>query len=272
MKKKLITAAVLTFAAITLVVATVFTTLAILADSSAVSNTFTVGSVTIKMFETKVNEDGEPIVPKEEVDGNSYHLIPNKSYTKDPTIRITTTNASDEMFLFVKSTNQIREIEAGNLPSATAETPKSMRKQMEANGWVEFIQSGNGMDIVWVYGKRDPITGVISPTAVNCNFEQVGLNGQPVANVNAGEFRLCEGFTVGDVDGATVNLYGAAVVKFNAFAIQTTKVDTDNDNTVAKNSWESIKNTFPYEGGINEPKNPYDASADPYAPVAPVTP
>ena len=55
MKKKLITAALLTVAAITLVVATVFTTLAFLADSSAVSNTFTVGNVGIDMKESPVD-------------------------------------------------------------------------------------------------------------------------------------------------------------------------------------------------------------------------
>ena len=47
MKKKLITATLLTLTAIVLVVATVFTTIAYLTSSSAVTNTFTVGKVNL---------------------------------------------------------------------------------------------------------------------------------------------------------------------------------------------------------------------------------
>ena len=62
MKKKLLTAMILTLAAVALVVATVFTTIAYLTASSAVSNTFTVGNVAITMFETKVDENGVQMV------------------------------------------------------------------------------------------------------------------------------------------------------------------------------------------------------------------
>lgn len=253
MKKKLITAAVLTVAAITLVVATVFTTLAFLADSAAVSNVFTVGNVAITMFETKVGTDGEAIEPKEEVDTNSYHLVPGNTYVKDPTIRITSTSAQDTMFLFVKSSNQIRGIEAGNFkdkdgnldPSA----PDTMRKQMEANGWVEYVMSKDGIDIVWVYGTRDD-AGVITPLPVSKTSLQDNGTG------NLGEFRLCQEFTI--AEKADVSLYSAAKVTFTAFAIQK---DGVNDTYKA---WDTIKETFPYEGGIIDPVNPYDSTKGPY--------
>ena len=264
MKKKLLTAAALVMAAITLVATTAFITYAILADSASVTNSFTVGSVTIEMFETKVDEDGKPIEPKEEVDKNSYHLIPNSTYTKDPTIRITTTNASDEMYLFVKSTNQIRDIESGNVDADS--TKLTMRQQMEKNGWVEFIQSEDKRDIVWVYGTRAE-NGVITPIPVNCDYVQKLGDGTDNAK---GEFRLCEEFTVGNVDAATVNIYGAAVVQFNAFAIQTTHVDSNDANELAKVSWDAIKNAFPYEGGIFNPINPYDNSKSGDAAYLPV--
>ena len=108
MKKKLLTAVVLTLCAVALVAGSVFATIAFLADFSAVSNTFTVGSVGIDMKETKVDENGIAIDGAAKVDGNSYHLVPNKTYKKDPTIYIDKTDAKDKMYLFVKSSNQIR--------------------------------------------------------------------------------------------------------------------------------------------------------------------
>ena len=107
MKKKLLTALALTMAAVTLVVCSVWATVAYLTASSGVSNVFTVGDVSITMFETKVNSDGTPVEPREEVDANSYHLLPNKKYTKDPTIRINSKLKDDEMFLYVKSSNLV---------------------------------------------------------------------------------------------------------------------------------------------------------------------
>lgn len=272
MKKKLITAALLTVAAITLVVATVFTTLAFLADSSAVSNTFTVGNVGIDMKESPVDENGVIIKDAAKVDGNSYHLKPNGTYAKDPTIYIETTNANDSMFLYVKSNNMIRNVEAGNVKDKDGKpiptTKKTMRQQMEANGWVEFIQSGDGVEIIWVYGTRAD-NGVITPTPVNCESVQnvVNAEGKLVSSGRTkGQFRLCEEFTIGNVDNAALNLYGGTTVTFTGFAIQTSTVDPAENNLV-KSSWDNIKETFPVNCSINDPKNPYDSTKGPYEPA-----
>lgn len=251
MKKKLIAAISLTMAAITLVVCSVFATVAYLTASSGVSNVFTVGNVSITMYETKVDSDGVPVTPAAKVDANSYHLVPNKQYMKDPTIKITSLLEEDEMYLYVKSSNQIRKAEAGNQPDADASTPKSMRQQMVDNGWVEFVRSGDGVEIIWVYGTRDPATGVITPTAVNPTKTQLrgdGSTGEP------GEFRLCESFTIHK--DANVSLYGAASVNFTAFAIQTSGLDT------VQAAWEVIKQSYPYDCGIVNPVNPYNNSTE----------
>ena len=272
MKKKFLTATLLTFAALTLVVVTVFVTLAFLADFSAVSNTFTVGSVGIDMKATKVDINGAIIEGEEnvKVDGNSYHLVPNETYKKDPTIYIDKTDTKDHMYLFVKSSNQIRGVEAGNIPGANGELPtdakKTMREQMEANGWVEFIRSGDGVEIVWVYGTRNIETGIIEPTKVNCDSEQLGVDGTKVQNVNKGEFRLCEEFTIGNVDSTKLGLYGGLTVTFTGFAIQTSEVEAT-ENKLVKASWDSIKDTFPVDCSIVNPVNPYKSELDAYAPA-----
>lgn len=269
MKKKLLTAVVLTLCAVALVAGSVFATIAFLADFSAVSNTFTVGSVGIDMKETKVDENGIAIADAPKVDGNSYHLIPNKTYKKDPTIYIDKTEAKDMMYLFVKSNNQIRAVEEGNIldkdgnPVATEN--KTMRQQMEANGWVEFIQSGDGVEIIWVYGTRNEDTGVITPTAVNCDSKQFNTEGCP-----AGEFRLCENFTIGNVDSNKLGFYGGLTVTFTGFAIQTSQVP-EAGNELVLTSWNSIKHTFPVNCAIANPVNPYNnewTEEKAYLPVA----
>lgn len=258
MKKKLLTATVLTLCAVALVVSSVLVTIAYLTASSGVSNVFTVGNVSITMYETQVDSNGVPVKPYKAVDANSYHLVPEKTYVKDPTIKVTSLLEQDEMYLYVKTSNQIRKAEAGNQPDADENTPLSMRQQMINNGWVEYVRSGDGVEIVWVYGTRDPETGVITPTAVNPTKTQV--RGDRSIGP-AGEFRLCEEFTIHK--DAKVELYGAASVNFTAFAIQTSGLDT------VQKAWDGIKQTYPYDCGIVNPVNPYNGSeTNPYDPVA----
>ena len=275
MKKKILTASLLLLCAVALVATSVLTTVALLTSSAGVSNVFTVGDVKISMFESKVNSAGQPLdadgnlasvtnKPAEKVDTNSYHLIPGETYVKDPTIYINS-GEMDDMYLFVKSTNMIRSAEAGNYSDRTASTPKSMREQMHANGWVEFVRSGDGVEIVWVYGTRDS-DGVITPTPVNKATKQF-RNG--VEYSVAGEFRLCDSFTV--YQHADVSLYGAASVSFTGFAIQKNGFtgDTNEGQDLTKAAWEAIKGSFPYNTGIVGPVNPYSgATGDDAAYVA----
>ena len=264
MKKKLLTAVVLTLCAVALVVGSVLTTIALLTSSSGVSNVFTVGNISIDMKESKVNSDGKlvdasgnEITPADtdkivKTDTNSYHLLPGKTYIKDPTIYIT--SDTDKMYLFVKSANLIRRAEAGNYNDRvrdedpnTTDTPLSMREQMEAKGWVEYVRSGDGTEIVWVYGTRNFETGEITPTVVSKSTHP--------------EIKICDSFTIHE--NVDVSVYGAAHVTFTAFAIQTTGFDgADSANThdLTKAAWTAVKNSFPYQCGIVNPINPYNTN------------
>jgi predicted ribosomally synthesized peptide with SipW-like signal peptide len=251
-EKKLLVAVSLTVAAMVLVVVSVLGTIAYLTASSAVSNVFTVGNIQIKMFEHKVNSDGTLDDSMKEVDTNSYHLVPGKSYIKDPTIRILSKFQEDKMYLFVKSSNQIRTIEEGNVSTAS-DKKASMRAQTEANGWVQYVKSGDGIDIVWVYGTRQA-DGTIVPTPVDPTYKQTESS-------EPSEIKLFDHFTI-DKD-ANVSLYAAAKVTLTGFAIQTAGMED------ASAAWEAIKKTYPYEGGIINPVNPYtdDETVGPYTPV-----
>lgn len=97
--------------AVLLVVATVVGTLAYLTDRETVTNTFTVGDVQITLDEAKVTPDGEKIIPEQRVKSNSYHLIPGKSYVKDPTL--TVEEGSEEAYVRMRVTiNKLAELDA----------------------------------------------------------------------------------------------------------------------------------------------------------------
>ena len=100
-------------------------TIAYLMDDASVTNTFTIGNVTITLDESLVTPYGElakyegndkkiVALTKEEMaaegfeqetvdDGNTYKLIPGHEYTKDPTIHVGET--SEDCWLFVKVEN-----------------------------------------------------------------------------------------------------------------------------------------------------------------------
>ena len=81
-------ALLLTLCAVLLVAASVMGTMAYLTSTDKVENTFTVGNVTIKLDEAKVNTDGTLVEGAARVKANSYKLLPGHTYTKDPTVTV----------------------------------------------------------------------------------------------------------------------------------------------------------------------------------------
>lgn len=77
-------------------------TVAYLTSTDNVKNTFTIGSVNIKMDEAKVNTDGTPVEGADRVQANDYLLIPGHTYTKDPTV--TVLKGSEESYVRMKVT------------------------------------------------------------------------------------------------------------------------------------------------------------------------
>ena len=73
--------------AVLLVVGSVLGTLAYFTDQDTVTNTFTVGEVSITLDEADVKPDGT-IDTNDRVKENEYHLLPGHTYTKDPTVTV----------------------------------------------------------------------------------------------------------------------------------------------------------------------------------------
>lgn len=101
----------LSMCAVLLVAVSIFGTLAYLTDRDTVTNTFTVGSVGLKLDEADVKPDGSyETNPDSRVQANEYHLLPGHTYYKDPTV---TVNAGSEdayvrMIVTVKNIDQLK--------------------------------------------------------------------------------------------------------------------------------------------------------------------
>lgn len=110
-------------------------TLAYLTSQDSVTNTFTVGNVTITLDEAKVNPDGTLVTGEGagRVEANSYKLIPGHTYVKDPTIHLD--NQSEDCYLFVKVENGISGIEASD---------NNIASQLTSNGW-KSLEGNNGV-------------------------------------------------------------------------------------------------------------------------------
>ena len=152
-------ALLLSLCAVLLVAASVFGTMAYLTSTDKVTNTFSVGSVSITLDEKDVDNDGntEDNVTVNDVvrdKANSYKLMPGHTYVKDPTVHVNA--SSEDSWIFVKVENGISAYEA-----ATSEEGdnKTIAGQITANGWKklenvddvyykEYTKNENGMDLV----------------------------------------------------------------------------------------------------------------------------
>ncbi len=247
MKKKFITAAILSLSALLLVAASVLGTFAFFAASTAVSNTFTVGSVKINMLESKTNENGEDLDEENRTsDGNSYKLVPNKTYVKDPAIFVNADSVAS--YLFVKVKNGISTIEKQGDP-----LHPTMEQQMVANGW-QLIKENDAGEKLYLYvgagnATADKKTGEVTYKAVGNSASLGGI---------VETYELFNNFTVkDDITEAQLADYAGAKVTLTAFAIQTdTFTETIDGLYGYQRAWNAIVNRFPFESGTAYGTNP----------------
>lgn len=248
MKKKLLTAAILTLSAVLLVAASVLGTYALLASSSAVSNTFTVGNVGIQMFESKIGADGitDDDGDDRTAEGNTYKLIPGATYKKDPAIFVNA--GSVESYLFVKVKNGISTIEKQGDP-----THPTMKEQMVNYGWQLIKEFTNGDELFVYVGAGNAE-----------NLEIANVKPEEVIPMTVGNntvkttYPVFDGFTVNDSHSAeTLGIYGGAKVTVTAFAIQTSTIKIDAEGTLGtdgfygyQRAWNKVVETFPFENTV----------------------
>ena len=255
-KNNLTKALLLMLGAVALVCVSVFSTIAYLSESAAVSNTFTVGNVSIEMFESPVGTDGKITdeaykngTKKKDSDGNSYHLVPAQEFDKDPSIYVKAN--SEDCYIFIKASNQIRPIEDGNVmrDGETADTDAlTMKEQLIKNGWKEIYKISADQSL-YVY------TGTVDLTNGTVNTDDDYFAGVVKKDANERKIDLFTTFTV-DAQ-ADISKLGGAKVTITAFAIQ-----GDINNSIAKSGtfkdmqrlWNIVSGEFEFETVIIPPE------------------
>lgn len=118
MKKRTIA---LLLAVVMLFGATVGGTIAWLtAKTEEVTNTFTFGDITIDLYETKVDENGDPVTPEATTKENAYKLIPGQTSVKDPKVLVEA--GSEKCYVFVKVTETNNTLNGEKIVDFTVDT------------------------------------------------------------------------------------------------------------------------------------------------------
>lgn len=132
-----------------LAAATISGTVAYLTDTASVVNTFTVGSVDITLSEEDVDPTGTPIDGAARVTGNEYHLVPGKTYVKDPTL--TVVKGSEECYVRLLVT--VNEIAALNAIADGAFLPENYVQGWDREVW-QCVKIGDTVDDTITYEFR----------------------------------------------------------------------------------------------------------------------
>lgn len=268
MKAKILKPVLLVLTAVLLVVASVLGTMAYMTSSSAVSNVFTVGNVTINMTETKVDSDGVPLTDtNNRGDGNSYLLSPANSYLKDPLITVSA--SSQESYLFVRMRNDLKTIECtgfdgvdehgdpipckhvvdseGNMrgyDDASKYSHSTMLQQLIANGWQEIERAESNVDAVFVFVGKGNAFDVNDPANAGRAKPDAALVGGSGAEE---EYEVFNNFTLA-CEVPNLDIFGGARVALVAYAIQADLNDgTESGSAVGyENAWKYIKDELPF--------------------------
>jgi len=236
-----------------IVTVSVLGTIAYLTSSAAVSNVFTIGNVGITMTESKVDENGNKIDDgATQVDTNTYHLVPNKKYTKDPTITVNANSASSYLFVLVRNDLEAIAYKSTSIPQgANPADYMTIADQMKANGWYPYATASTGT--VYVYagftdnGAGEQISNVPTDAVITSTVNSFAENNATAATVgsdNVEKYKLFDYFIIDPK--ADVSTYGAAKITLTAVAIQTDGFGTEGTKASVDAAWAAVKETYPY--------------------------
>lgn len=233
--KKVLFALCMVIALVAVSLTSVLATVAYLTSSAAVSNVFTIGNVGITMTELKVNLDGTPVDGTTRVDTNTYNLVPNKTYTKDPTIFVQANSEASYIFVLVR--NDLEAIECKGDHTDGSEHKLTIAEQLEAKGWAKYTRASTGW--VYVYVGFDGENKSLAPEDDDTRPSNVAYTYSGAGKaVTSGSYLLFEEFSI-DEDADT-STYGAAKITLTAVAIQQAGFDTLAD------AWAAVVETYPY--------------------------
>ena len=189
-------ALILTLCAVLLVAASMLGTMAYLTDNKTVTNTFTVGSVAIKLDEAQVTPDGKPVADAARVAENSYKLIPGHTYTKDPMVTVLEGSEASYVKMTVTFSNA-NELDAIFAPNGADLT--SIFNGYNSTNW---IYKGNTEDATadtrtYEFWYKEAVGAPTADVALDALFDSITVPG----TITNEQLATIEGMTI------TVNAY-----------------------------------------------------------------
>ena len=182
--------------AVLLVAASVMGTLAYLTSHDKVVNTFTVGTVNIKLDEAKANTDGSLVEGAARVKANNYKLLPGHTYNKDP--MVTVLAGSEPSYIKMTVTfSKANELDAIFAPTGANLT--SIFNGYDAANW---IAKGNTKDAAantrtYEFWYKEAVGAPNGDVALDALFDSITVPGE----ITKEQLATIEGMTI------TVNAY-----------------------------------------------------------------
>ena len=194
----------LMMAAVLLVTATIFGTMAYLTSTDEVTNTFTVGSVAIQLDEAKANTDGTLVEGADRVDANSYKLLPGHTYAKDP--MVTVLKGSENSYIRMTVTvSKAAELDAIFDPQKA--NLLSIFNGYDSTNWIYQGETDDTTNNTRTYEfwYKDTVSALEEDVALDALFDSITVPGE----INNDQLKTIEGMTI------TVNAYAIQADGFN---------------------------------------------------------
>lgn len=182
--------------AVLLVAASVMGTLAYLTSTSEVTNTFSVGQVSIKLDEAKANLDGTLVSGADRVQANSYKLMPGHTYNKDP--RVTVLEGSEASYIKMTVTFS-KAAELDKIFEPTGADMTSIFVGYDTTNWLYQGSTENTTDNTRTYEfwYKETVAAPDADVALDALFKQIKVPDE----INNEQLSTIEGMTI------TVNAY-----------------------------------------------------------------
>ena len=200
-------ALLLTLCAVLLVAASMLGTMAYLTSTASVENTFTVGSVAIKLDEAKANPDGSLVEGADRVKANSYKLLPGHTYNKDP--MVTVLEGSEDSYIKMTVTFS----KANELDAIFAPTGADLTSIFNGYDSANWIYKGNTKDAdadtrTYEFWYKETVDAPDSDVPLDALFDSITVPG----TITNEQLATIEGMTI------TVNAYAIQADGFTGAA------------------------------------------------------
>lgn len=199
--------------AVLLVAASVMGTLAYLTSTSEVTNTFSVGQVSIKLDEAAANPDGTLVKDAARVHANSYKLMPGHTYNKDP--MVTVLKGSEKSYIKMTVTfSKAAELDKIFAPHGGADMTSIFVGYDDAN----WIYKSNTEDTIadtrtYEFWYKETVAAPTKDVALDPLFDQIQVPGE--------------------INNEQLNAIAGMTITVNAYAIQADGFDT------AEKAWDA---------------------------------